>query len=121
MAPSTPPPPSSEVLAALTMASTSSLVMSPWTGMSWAMVSASIWVRVENTPGERSWSHILSAEKGARGIVLFSAHLNSGGPSGGLTLAATHLYGWPVACRNSDRLLMTDLEKIRAILTDSHF
>src|SRR5439155_19226120 len=31
MAPSTPPPPSSELLAALTMASTSWTVMSPWT------------------------------------------------------------------------------------------
>src|SRR5580692_5433878 len=37
MAPSTPPPPSSDVLAAFTMASTCSLVMSPETGMSCAI------------------------------------------------------------------------------------
>src|SRR3954453_8952380 len=40
MAPSTPPPPRSEVFAALTMASTSSFVMSPvWTWiLSWALL-----------------------------------------------------------------------------------
>src|SRR6266702_3536509 len=42
IAPSTPPPPSSDALAALTIASTCSLVMSPGTEVSFAIICASI-------------------------------------------------------------------------------
>jgi hypothetical protein len=65
------------------------------------MGSASLWIRVEDTPSGERW--------------------------GGLTPAATHLYGCasrlpdtqPAPDEQSRK--MTDLEKIRAILTDVHF
>ena len=48
--------------------------------------------------------------------------LDGGVGWGGLTLAATHLYGCASRLANiANRLLMTDLEKIRAIVTDIHF